>query len=112
MKVKQIIVDKLQENCKECIFHYKDSFSHMWCKPLQYKISGLSPNGGVPSWCPLVVEDVCEWKLTYCGKSEEACDYGEDLYLGEYKCTDGWYQGHKPDYTFCPNCGKRIVYKE
>ena len=109
MDIKRIVVDEIPECCRKCdLMLYSMSQEKYYCYVNKKTIYPSLR----PSWCPLQVEDECVWKLTYCGKSEEACDYGEGLYLGEYKCTDGWYQGYKPDYTFCPNCGKHIKYVE
>jgi len=108
MKVKLIIVDELPENCLSCDISQKHGLD-FYC-PLINKVL-YDALGYLPENCPLVVEDVCKWKLTDCGISEDE-PYAPHIWLGEYKCEDGWYQGEKPYYKFCPLCGKRIKYVE
>ena len=113
MKIKQIVVDELETNCKECIFHSKDSFGHMWCKPLQYKISGLSPFGGVPSWCPLETEKVCEWtgKIKCIGMVDEYLQYKSPHEPPHFHNVIGNLDDRQI-YIYCHVCGKRIKYEE
>jgi len=63
-----------------------------------------------PSWCPLVVEDVCRYVGEYGG-----CDEHGDMIFFSRKtgCSDEHIQKIiVPDYKFCPNCGRPVKYVE
>jgi hypothetical protein len=75
MNVIKITVDELPNMCIDC------------------KLSLV-----IPDWCPLEVEEVCEWVL----EEYEMCISPHN--------NGNWCD--KDEYQFCPTCGKRIKYVE
>jgi hypothetical protein len=108
MEIKKIVVDELPESCKDCLFSNKDSFGYIWCKPVQNRVSKTLI--GLPSWCPLQVEDACVYTGEYGGWDEN----GDTIFFSKKTtCSDKHIQKVSiPNNTFCPNCGKRIRYEE
>jgi hypothetical protein len=117
MNVKRIVVDRIPHSCSNC----------QYVRYHQYNISGeVFPyacganriskqiEGGVelyrPEWCPLEVEDVCEWVGEYRGYD----GHGDLIFVSKKTgCSDYHIQKVEvPNNTYCPNCGKRIKYVE
>jgi hypothetical protein len=63
-----------------------------------------------PSWCPLEVEQECEWHGEYGGYDE----HGDMIFFARKTgCSDSHIQKVSVvDYTYCPNCGRKIKYVE
>jgi len=99
MEIKKIVVDELPESCKDCLFSNKDSFGYIWCKPVQNRVSKTLI--GLPSWCPLQVEDECVWILSNFD--------GRKMYNSPE--SSGYHTAYL-EFIFCPVCGKRIRYEE
>ena len=101
MDIKRIVVDELPECCSSCQFHIVlDYVGKDWCtaakktilEKITYKLIS-------PSWCPLEVEEVCEWV-----EIEDGC-------FTTIHETGGLAPTNH-EFTFCPDCGKRIKYVE
>ena len=108
MNVIKIVVDELPEMCEHCSYGATNKQGDNICvsdhnniRPIDYF------DDNRPDWCPLVVEECCEWK-------REKESYGE-------KPSPFWVSPHsKYFYTalrvdnkppiFCRECGKRIKY--
>lgn len=98
MDVKQIIVDELPENCIECEFSQGIIPENLFCIIANEKIK-CNPCNKRPSWCPLEVEQVCEWT-----EDKEGC------FMTIHETGGVAPENH--EFTFCPDCGKRIKYIE
>ncbi len=101
MEIK-VTVDKLPEKCRACTLYVGgDFFSYCAVKSKGISIPELPL--GRPDWCPLLVEEVCEWRYVYYVRGD---DYN-------YESCQGYSSmKYKNEYKFCPNCGKKINYKE
>ena len=87
MNVKRIIVDELPESCRFCPISDlspKNYGNH--CTIMDCRFN--DDRGLTPDWCPLEVEEECEW--------------GTHTFD---ELADG-------DWKYCPNCGKKIKYVE
>ena len=109
MEIKQIIVDELPENCTYCLLlEIIEGCRHdSYCCMAIEKNNWIDYSETRPTWCPLVVEKVCEWKFIKC-KDE---DYKFRIIrncLPEFKL---WVNKLQRD-PFCPNCGRKIRYEE
>lgn len=96
--------EKLSSVCKNCCFVVPSAMfdDAGFCKPCNMCfIDDITKDR--PLWCPLVVEEVCEWtKYDYV--------YYENPHSNNPKIRSRWCQ---PDeFVFCPSCGKRIKYVE
>ena len=89
---------ELPESCRECflsrlalkkggIFDVKCSLTQKYTKTKQ-----------IPSWCPLQLEEVCEWE--------------EDDEKQFYHFTDCGSYIDGIGYIYCAHCGKRVKYVE
>ena len=106
MKIYKVLVDELPKTCSGC--NYLDNFifgSNNFCELTGQTIK-INVCDKKPEWCPLVVEDVCEWKLI---KSDD-----EDYRWRVFKnCKpDGKMLANGLCDRFCPNCGRRIKHVE
>jgi len=106
MSITKIVIDdKLPTSCYICQLSCdKYDIGRLRCIPMNKAVDNYIET--CPSWCPLVVEDVCEWKLI---KSDD-----EDYRWRVFKnCKpDGKMLANGLSDRFCPICGKRIEYKE
>ena len=106
MNVIKIVVNELPTNCIDCQFHQILDYvgaHHCTGKPRTIthdKHGDLSR----PDWCPLQVEEVCEWVLDY-HMDDAMWDIAPSCCVGEFSMN-------KPKYEVCPSCGKRIKYVE
>lgn len=109
MNVKRIIVDEMPEDgCCECRFSkvYTSRFGNdkVRCVVTNKSVSDFAfgyTKQPRPSWCPLVVEEVCEWEILI----RRGYDY-------RTSCKKVKFNIDKDEYKYCPSCGRRIVYKE
>jgi predicted RNA-binding Zn-ribbon protein involved in translation (DUF1610 family) len=104
MNVKRIVVDEseeLPENCGECDVCQGISPKYLYCLGKHIDVDAHSTR---PDWCPLVVDECCEWVANKYTASYHTPH--ETMGLRIIVETD------REDYQFCPNCGKRIVYRE
>ena len=98
MNVVKIVVDELPERCRMCKFQSVRPVKNglrMYCSLKDKMVCNLRVR---PSWCPLEVEEVCEWVL----EEYEMCISPHN--------NGNWCD--KDEYQFCPTCGKRIKYVE
>lgn len=98
MNVKKIVLkigEELPENCWECDVCQGISPDYLYCLVKHIDVDAHSTR---PDWCPLVVDECCEWV------KEEF-----EMYISPHNNGD-WSE--KDDYKFCPSCGKRIKYVE
>ena len=107
MNVKRIVVDELPSTCRMCKFQSVRPVKNglrMYCSLKDKMVHNLRVR---PDWCPLQLEEVCEWTV---GKA----NFGEMVIIvGHPAC--GWKDISDmflSQYTFCPSCGKRINYVE
>jgi hypothetical protein len=97
MNVKRIVVDELPEVCWNCkLYVWIDAFS--FCGGMKKAVPPDEVNYERPDWCPLVVEECCEWVL----EEYEMCISPHN--------NGNWCD--KDEYQFCPTCGKHIKYVE
>lgn len=126
MNVKRIVVDELPNMCIDCklSFYSRDNGVYI-CFATKNKIANSQV---IPEWCPLELEEVCEWKFwwteEYSGDPEDTPDSILNLITvceWDYPELTGVALDESGDvaefmmrvgYDYCPNCGKRIVYKE
>lgn len=103
MEIKKIVVDKLPEKgCYVCRFNSTLNYCSPE-EPMEFylictiKSSQIMTNEKYyrPSWCPLVVEEVCEWVHKFYDTYKSDC---KESIVSE------------SSYIYCPNCGKRIMY--
>ena len=95
MSILKVVVERIPLNCSCCAFSAEPN-PHIWYCELKFKM--IEDETTRSSWCPLVVEEVCEWvKEEY------------EIYISPHN-NGNW--SDKYDYQYCPNCGRRIVYKE
>ena len=108
MKIKQIIVDVLPDNCSHCKFSGISIRNNWYCEIMHSRVIGEEPIR--PSWCPIEVEEECVWSGNFVGYDEN----GDALFITKKtSCSDVHVQTvNIPDYKFCQNCGKRIRYTE
>ena len=112
MNVKRIIVDELPEICNFCQF--EDILDYVGCHFCYAKRKSISReknyNLSRPSWCPLVIDECCEWHGEYGGYDE----HGDMIFFARKTgCSDSHIQKVSVvDYTYCPNCGRKIKYVE
>ena len=118
MSTKRIVVDELPEDgCCECrfskVFTSKFGNDKVRCvatnKPVSDFAFGYTKQPR-PDWCPLEVEEVCEWNGEYGGYDE----HGDIIFFSKKTgCSDVHIQKVSvPNNNFCSNCGKRIKYVE
>ena len=109
MNVKQIVVDELPTNCIDCQFHQILDYvgaHHCTGKPRTIthdKHGDLSR----PSWCPLQVEEVCEWVLEKTDRGYAAFYIPKD-----HEQHQDCFTQNADTFKYCPSCGKRIKYVE
>ena len=107
MNVVKIVVDELPENCNQCRFVKQMSMYNVilqpYCTVVENELT-IDGNGSRPSWCPLQLDEVCEWVLDY------RIDYA--MWDIAPSCCVGEFSINKPNYETCPSCGKRINYVE
>lgn len=113
MNVLKIVVDEVPECCDLCWFvgysegGYSKHNGH-FCEGTnavkENKIISVDPYKSRPDWCPLVVEEVCEWKEHM--KYNTSCDVEFDCEIHYMNLEDD------SKIHFCPNCGKPIKYVE
>lgn len=110
MNVKRIVVSELPKACNDnCKFN-----NHEWTPFCILAGKIIHAEHIFPDWCPLEVEEVCEWAhkkfdnhwdeytpITCCKTAEEKNKF-ETLRL----------VGMGVEYKFCPSCGKPIKYVE
>lgn len=87
MNVKRIVLkagEELPEVCWECEACQGISPDYLYCMGKHIDIDAHNTR---PSWCPLVVDECCDW-------GTHTLD----------ELTDDW--------KYCPLCGKRIKYVE
>jgi len=104
MNVIKIVVDELPSTCRMCKFQSVRPVKNglrMYCSLKDKMVHNLRVR---PEWCPLQVEEVCEWVANKYTASYHTPH--ETMGLRIIVETD------REDYQFCPNCGKRIVYRE
>ena len=101
MNVIKIVVDE-KDSCDKCLF--MNAQWTYYCILAKKNIAMPHIN---PSWCPLVVDDVCEWHET------EVNEHGWRFWMTGCKIKyDSSVQITKGEFNFCPSCGKRIKYVE
>ena len=104
MNVKRIVLkagEELPEVCWECEACQGISPDYLYCMGKHIDIDAHNTR---PSWCPLQVEEVCEWVLDY-HMDDAMWDIAPSCCVGEFSMN-------KPKYEVCPSCGKRIKYVE
>ena len=109
MNVKKIVVDELPEDgCSECcfskVFTSKFGNDKVRCVATNKSVSDFAfgyTKQPRPSWCPLVVDECCEWGILDAenGMYGINCEYMGMIHIDFH-------------YTFCPMCGKPIKYVE
>jgi len=108
MNVKKIVVDELPNMCIDCklSFYSRDNEVYI-CFATKNRIANSQV---IPDWCPLEVEEVCEWNGEYGGYDE----HGDMIFFSKKTgCSDVHIQKVSvPNNNFCSNCGKRIKYVE
>lgn len=100
MNVKKIVLkagEELPECCWECDACQGIGPDYLYCFGKHIDIDAYSTR---PSWCPLVVDECCEWKLEDNVGAKSACNV---ITRHPDNFQDGMY---------CWNCGKRIKYVE
>ena len=111
MNVIKIVVDELPEMCEHCSYGATNKQGDNICvsdhnniRPIDYF------DDNRPDWCPLQLEEVCEWSGEYGGYDK----HGDMLFFARKTgCSDSHIQKVEvPNNIFCPNCGKRIKYVE
>ena len=100
MEIKRIIVDELPESCYNCRFPEAFHYATEWKCTITGKYMGDCDKRRHKD-CPLDVEKECVWVLNV--------DYTTSC--GEWIDSD-IQNMHDCTFGFCPNCGKRIRYKE
>ena len=105
MNIKRIIVGELPHGCWNCFSRVYNT-GEQWCFFKQKRLPTdsydmLKELNRREDWCPLVVEEVCEWVFRVFD--------GKDMYNSPESCG---YHATYPEFTFCPSCGKRIKYVE
>jgi len=112
MNVIKIVANELPECCEKCDFYKPPYYRLSDCSYCRSKTEYILDKDLLsrPEWCPLVVEEVCEYVGEYGGWNE----HGDTIFFSRKTgCSDEHYQKIVvPDYKFCPNCGKRIKYVE
>ena len=100
MNVVKIVVDELPENCNQCRFVKQMSMYNVilqpYCTVVENELT-IDGNGSRPSWCPLQLEEVCEWE--------------EDDEKQFYYFTDCGSYIDGIGYIYCAHCGKRVKYE-
>jgi hypothetical protein len=99
MNVKKIIVDELPSTCRMCKFQSVRPVKNglrMYCSLKDKMVHNLRVR---PDWCPLVIDECCEWKYLGVHMWQTCEQHARHMY---------------PDkrYVYCPSCGKRIKYVE
>ena len=73
MKVIKVIVDKVPESCKECIYPNWNSLGDRYCQAALRIIYDVHTR---PDWCPLILStDIEVWEVTRPPESEECILY-------------------------------------
>ena len=112
MNVIKIVVDEIPEyGCDDCTIKRpsvsRGGYDIIICSASCKDVTEHTENATRPSWCPLVVEDVCEWHET------EVNEHGWRFWMTGCKIKyDSSVQITKGEFNFCPSCGKRIKYVE
>jgi len=102
MNVKKIVVDELPNMCIDCKLSFYSRVNEVYiCFATKNRIANSKV---IPDWCPLEVEEVCEWVLDY-HMDDAMWDIAPSCCVGEFSMN-------KPKYEVCPSCGKRIKYVE
>lgn len=114
MEIKKIIVDELPSVCDKCeLAENFDIFDRKGCVATKRFLR--NPSKERPDWCPLVVEECCEWVgRTKCkGRVDEYYQYKSphDPPHYHYHNIIGKIDDRKT-YIYCHVCGKRIRYVE
>ncbi|MDD5294084.1 MAG: hypothetical protein PHW40_07260 [Candidatus Izemoplasmatales bacterium] len=110
MNVKRIVVDEVPEDgCSECcfskVFTSKFGNDKVRCVATNKSVSDFAfgyTKQPRPEWCPLEVEEVCEFK------AEPPNEFG---YVHSKTGCGYTYTDVCHEFIFCPNCGKRIKYE-
>lgn len=93
MKIVKIVVDELQSACYNCkFFHVNGGFSDE-CIATSKLLDNYDILHGIPDWCPLQVEEVCEWVHKFYDTYKSSCQ--ESIVS-------------QSSFIYCPTCGKRI----
>lgn len=115
MDVKKIVVDKLPENCSECIISCESMYS---TKYYCHALHNFFERWEKPKECPLEVEEECVWKGKHrmIGKPSEYIEYKSPHELPYYhtdfpNTVEGGYF-ETIIFKYCHVCGKRIRYVE
>ena len=121
MNVIKIVVDELPECCGKCKFVKDNYYYSLSLNPTCTVSKGdyvIDNPDTRPPWCPLVVEECCEWKLVVTKYPyESVTEWDEDMVCQSCRfivpCTvleD--HLGGIEECKYCPSCGKRIKYVE
>ena len=103
MNVKKIVLkagEELPEVCWECDACQGISPDYLYCLVKHIDVDAHSTR---PDWCPLVVDECCEWV------SPTNNPY-RDLYIPLCNEDKTFEIESINDFHYCPSCGKRIKY--
>ena len=112
MNVVKIVVDEIPESCRDCKYwKHTTDYYHLHCSAIDRDLD-RNYMEIMPSWCPLQLEEVCEWKKDNDSKTRI---YNIDNY--KYVSPHDFdfvysRQLNNSNKQFCPNCGNRIKYVE
>ena len=107
--VKKVIVSHLPENCYVCPLSESGAWSGIRrCNVLRKSIT--NPYKRLPS-CPLIEEQACKWELGERDGGRGSLWYAS-YHAGCGEPTYYIYDDDKDEWKFCPNCGKRIIFKD
>ncbi len=110
MKLKKVVVDELPESCRECVFR-GFGFSYHKCMILNLELYDGRWTEERPSWCPLVLEEMCKWESI--GRIYDWDDGWVTTYeLTQHPSVLFDIKDKDYKYIYCPNCGKEIKYVE
>jgi len=107
MQVKMIIVDELPEKCWECDACQGISPDYFYCMAKHIDVDAHSTR---PDWCPLVVDECCEWVGVVIEKSEHSKTVEYKNPHMNIKSQIDYFNPNEFKYYF--TCGKRIKYVE
>ena len=100
MNVVKIVVDEIPIICNLC--HFEDILDYVGCHFCYASRKAISREKNYslqrPDWCPLQLEEVCEWE--------------EDDEKQFYHFTDCGSYIDGIGYIYCAHCGKRVKYVE
>jgi hypothetical protein len=100
--------EKLSSVCKNCCFVVPSAMfdDAGFCKPCNMCfIDDITKDR--PLWCPLVVEEVCEWVLEKTDRGYAAFYIPKD-----HEQHQDCFTQNADTFKYCPSCGKRIKYVE